>query len=323
MSNKEIFSRTFGFSVRRFFFGILSFIVAAAICVLGYMIGEKVLQKGLIGLAIGAVIGLIVLIILLRYVAYSCKAAQIAMMTRAVTTGELPDDVIAEGKRVVKSRFRTVAVYFALTGAIRGIFSQIGNALTKAGQKIGGDTGGSIGSAISAIISVIIAYLCDCCLGWVFYREDIGSARATCEGAVLFFKHGRTFAKNMGRVFGLGLLSFVVIGGVFSGIFYFIALQFKDVFAQLALFVQEMAADMESKIPEFLMTPEGLTIAAAIICGIIIWSIIHGTFIRPFVLTGVLRNYMAAGMNDIPTEDSFRLLDGRSAKFRKMHEQIV
>ena len=161
MSNKEIFSRTFGFSVRRFFFSILSFIVAAAICVLGFMIGEKV------GLAIGA-----------------------------VTTGELPDDVMAEGKRVVKSRFRTVAVYFALTGAIKGIFSQIGNALTKAIQKI---------------------------------------------------------------------------GGVFSGIFYFIALQFKDAFAQLALFVQEMAADM----------------------------------------------------NDIPTEDSFRVLDGRSAKFRKMHEQIV
>ena len=167
MSNKEIFSRTFGFSVRRFFFSILSFIVAAAICVLGFRIGEKVLQKGLIGLAIGA-----------------------------VTTGELPDDVMAEGKRVVKSRFRTVAVYFALTGAIKGIFSQIGNALTKAIQKI---------------------------------------------------------------------------GGVFSGIFYFIALQFKDAFAQLALFVQEMAADM----------------------------------------------------NDIPTEDSFRVLDGRSAKFRKMHEQIV
>ena len=124
MSNKEIFSRTFGFSVRRFFFSILSFIAAAAICLIGFLIGEKVLQKGLLGLGIGAIIGLIFLIIVLRYIAYSCKAAQIAMMTQGIVTGELPDDVIGEGKRIVKSRFKTVAVFFAVTGVIRGIFNQ-------------------------------------------------------------------------------------------------------------------------------------------------------------------------------------------------------
>jgi hypothetical protein len=323
MSNKEIFSRTFGFSVRRFFFSILSFIAAAAICLIGFLIGEKVLQKGLLGLGIGAIIGLIFLIIVLRYIAYSCKAAQIAMMTQGVVTGELPDDVIGEGKRVVKSRFKTVAVFFAVTGVIRGIFNQLGNAITKLGDRVGGDTGRGIGSAISAVISVIVAYLCDCCLGWVFYRSDIGSARATCEGAVLFFKHGKTFAKNMGRVFGLGLLSLLVIGGVFGGLFYFIGLQFQSVFADLALVIQEVAAESEGNVPQFLMTAEGLTIAAATIGGLIIWSIIHGSFLRPFVLTGVLRNYMEAGIADIPTEDSFRFLDSKSKKFRKLHESLA
>ena len=51
-------------------------------------------------------------------------------------------------------------------------------------------------SVISSVISVVVSYLCDCCLGWVFYRQDVKSAKATCEGAVLFFKHWKTLAKN-------------------------------------------------------------------------------------------------------------------------------
>jgi hypothetical protein len=38
--------------------------------------------------------------------------------------------------------------------------------------------------------------------------------KATCEGAVLYFKNWKTLIKNMGRVLGLGLISLLVIGGV-------------------------------------------------------------------------------------------------------------
>ena len=41
-------------------------------------------------------------------------------------------------------------------------------------------------------------------------------------------------------------------------------------------------------------------------------------FVRPFVLVGVLRNYLKSGMEDIPTEESFALLDGKSERFRKL-----
>ena len=323
MSNKEIFSRTFGFSVRRFLFTVLAFIAAAALCLVGYAIGEHFLQKGLLGLGIGAVVALVFLIIFLRYVAYTYKAGQIAMMTQGVTAGELPDDVIGAGKQVVKSRFKTVAIYFAATGIIRGIFAQIGKGITKLGDRLGGDTGRTVGSAVSTVISVIVSYLCDCCLGWVFYRDDIGAGRATCEGAVLFFKHGKTFARNMGRIFGIGLLTLVIIGGIFGGIAYFAGQPLEPFFAEFAVKMQEIAAEGERSIPQFLQTAQGLMIAASAVVGLIFWSIIHGSFIRPFVLTGVLRNYMEAGMDDIPTEDSFRMLDSRSAKFRKLHEELA
>ena len=58
-------------------------------------------------------------------------------------------------------------------------------------------------------------------------------------------------------------------------------------------------------------------IAAAVIFGLIIWSVIHSTFIRPFVLVGVLRNYIQSGIEDIPTEESFAMLDEKSSKFKK------
>ena len=322
MTNKEIYSLTIGFSVRRLLFDILAFVIMAALAAAGFFIAEKTADNGLIGLGIGAIIGIIVLVIMLRYISYTYKAGQIAMMTRAITEGRLPEDVIGEGKRVVKERFATVAIFFAATNVIKGIFQQLGRGLTGLGRAVGGDSGESVASAINSAIQVVVAYLCDCCLGWVFYRKEQGAAKATCEGAVLFFKHGKTLARNLGRVFGMGLASLVVIGGVFSGIFYLIASRFPATFEQLAREMAEIAAT-DADIPAFLTNPSMLMLAAAVIAGIILWNIIHSAFVRPFVLTGVLRNYLESGMNEIPTEESFAMLDSKSSKFAKLHGELA
>ena len=234
MTNKEVYQKTIGFSIRRLLWDILAFLAAAALCALGYFVAEKTADKGLIGLAVGGIIGIIALVIFLRYISYTYKAGQIAMMTRGVSEGTLPEDVIGEGKRVVKENFATVAIFFAATGVIKGIFNQLGRLITNVGERVGGDTGSSVASAISAVIQVIVSYLCDCCLGWVFYRKGVKPAKATCEGAVLFFKHGKTLAKNLGRVFGMGLASLAVIGGAFTGIFYLVASRFPAIFSELA-----------------------------------------------------------------------------------------
>ncbi len=288
---------------------------------LGYFLGEKYAQNGPIGLLIGAVIGVVALILITRFISYALKAGQIAMMTRGVAEGELPDDVIKEGKKVVKERFATVAVFFAITGVIRGIFNQIGRGITKLGESIGGDTGGAIGGAVSSVKQTIINYLCDCCLGWVFYRKEVKPARAACEGAVLFFKHGKTFAKNMGRVFGMGLVSLLGIGGVFGVVSYLI-LKGQTFYEPLAAWMTENLTDTSSWLAQILSNPKTLPIAFAALIGIIMWAIIHSVFIKPFVLVGVLRNYIESGKNDIPSEESFRMLDSKSPKFRKLHQEM-
>lgn len=319
MDNKQIYKATLCFSIRRVLWDLLALLVWAGVMALGFFIAEKAADKGLIGLAIGGVIGLIALVFFLRWLSYKYKAGQIAMMTKGITEGELPQDVMGEGQKIVKERFATVAAFFAVTRVIKAIFNQLGRGISAAGRAIGGDAGGTAGDVVSSVIQVIVSYLCDCCLGWVFYRKDVKATKATCEGAVLFFKHGKTFFKNMGRVFGMGLATLAVIGGAFAGIFYLIASRFPAVFDRLYVEL----AESSTKLPEWLNSPTILMIAAAVIGGLIVWAFFHSLFIRPFVLVGVLRNYIQSGINDIPTEESFAVLDGKSEKFKKLHQEAA
>ena len=323
MDNMAVYKKTIGFSLCRLVWDLLAMIVLAGCGVAGFMIADKSTNKGLIGLLVGALVAIVIIVVMMRWVSYKYKAGQIAMMTRGVTEGTLPDDVIGEGKRVVKERFMTVAAFFAVTGIIKGIFNEIGRAITRLGESIGGDTGNAVGSAISTVINTIVSYLCDCCLGWVFYRKDVKSTKATCEGAVLFFKHGKTFAKNMARVFVFAIVSLLLIGGIFFGIAFLIFRQFPDLFNNLAAEIAEAATRNSSKIPDFLKDPNTLIIAAAVLVGVIMWSIIHSVFIRPYVLIGVLRNYIASGIKDIPSEESFAALDAKSKKFKKLHSELA
>ena len=324
MDNKTIYKKTLVFSLKRVFWDVVCIAVILGFATLGYFILSRMGQNGYIGLAIGAIVGLIPVIIILRFVSYSLKAGQIAMITRAVTEGELPDNVVGEGKKVVRERFATVAIYYAATRVIKGIFNQIGQGISRVGQAVGGNAGGAVGDAVGSAISTLVNYLCDCCLGWVFYRKEVNAGKATCEGAVLFFKHGKTLAKNMGRVFGIGLLTLLLIGGIFTGIFYLIISSFST---NLSVFFDKVAEAMQNSsnpnwLTAILQNRATLPIAFAAIGGIIVWSIIHSTLIKPFVLTGVLRNYLESGMDEVPSEDSFKLLDSKSPKFKKLHESL-
>lgn len=314
MDNKEIYKKTLTFSVRRLLWDLLSFVIIIGVAGIGFLVAEKAASKGLIGLVVGIVIGIIIVAIASHFISYVFKAGQIAMMTKAIADGKLPDDVWGEGKKIVKERFLTVAAYYAVTNVIKGIFNELGKLITGAGQAIGGDTGGAVGSTVSGVIQTIVDYLCDCCLGWVFYRKDEKASKATLEGAVLFFKHGKTLAKNLGRVFGMGAISLIVIGGVFFGIAYLITGAFPGAFVTLA---EKFASSGEAKIA-FLSDPNNVRLVAAGIGALIMWGMIHGAFIRPFVLVGVLRNYIESGKNEKFTAADMDKLESKSPKFKKL-----
>lgn len=321
MNNKEIYKKTLTFSIRRFFWDLGSIIVLVVFSAAGFLLLEKINGYGLIGLAIGFIIAVVAIAIASHFISYVFKAGQIAMMTKGITEGKLPDDVYGEGKKIVKERFVTVAAYYAVTGVIKGIFNQIGRGITAVGQAIGGDNGGAVGSTISSVINTIVAYLCDCCLGWVFYRKDEKAAKATMEGAVLFFKHGKTFAKNMGRIFGISLLSFLVIGGAFFGVSYLICMAFPDAFSALANEVSELIASGELEASSWFAEAGNLMIVVSGVGGIVMWSILHSVFVRPFILVGVLRNFIESGKAEKISESDYDALEKKSNKFKKLRTE--
>ena len=128
----------------------------------------------------------------------------------------------------------------------------------------------------------------------------------------------------LGLIFGalVGVISLLIIGGAFTGVFYLILSANGEALAGLYHAVAEAAAESESQFGQLLQNPATVPVAIAALGGIIVWSMVHATFVKPFVLTGVLRNYMASGINDIPSELSFGQLDSISPKFRKLHDQL-
>lgn len=321
MDNKEIYKKTIGFSLWRVLWDLLGFTAFVGFAVAGFVIADKISDNyALAGLAIGAILGAIASWLILHFVAYTYKAGQIAMMTKGVTEGKLPENTIAEGKKIVKERFATVTAYYFVTGAIKGIFNQIGNGITAVGQAVGGDSGGAIGGTISSIINTIVAYLCDCCLGWVFYRKDENATKATLEGAAIFFKHGKTLLKNLGRIFGISLISFLVIGGIFFGISYLILHYFPDAMNELSQAIVDLAEN-SSSLPTWIYDATSLSLVCSGIIGVIMWSMIHSTFVRPFILIGVLRNFINSGKEEKISESDLKELDKKSKKFAKLHAE--
>ena len=322
MTNFQVYRKTLSFSLLMFLVDLLMIAVVAGAATAGFFIAKDINNMAIFGLIIGFILGIIAVALINIFIKNRIKAAQIAMMTIGVNEGILPDHTFKAGFEELRGRFAKITVFFFVTNAIKGIFRQLGRTINRVGTALGGNTGNAITSTIDSAIQTLIGYLCDCCLGWVLFRKEENSARAACEGAVIFFKHGKTLIRNIGRIFGMGFLSFLLIGGAFFGVSYLIFAQFPQMFESLANEVSQIMTSDGGTAPEFLSNPTTFAVFVAAILGIVMWSVIHSVLVRPFILVGVLRNFMAAGKQDIPTEQDFALLDGKSARFAKLHNTI-
>ena len=319
MTNFQVYKKTLSFSFVEFLVGLLSLAIVAGAGTIGFFVANQSSSRALIGLVIGIVVGILIAAFISVFVTNRIKAAQISMMVKGVTENQLPEDSFKAGFREIKGRFGKITAFYFITNMIKGIFRQIGRGVERIGNAVGGDVGNSVASAINSAIQVLISYLVDCCLGWILYRKEINSAKAGCEGAVIFFKHGKTLARNAGRIFGMGLLSFVLVAGGLTGLFYLIFLQMPQMFQSLANEIVEFGTREAIDIPDFLKEVPYLTLLVAVVVGIILWSMLHSVLGRPFILVGVLRNFMEAGLKDIPTESDFKELESKSPRFAKLY----
>ena len=324
MTNFQVYRKTLAFSFIDFLVGLISLAALVGCCTAGYFIADNgEASRALIGLGIGFVVGVIIMILISYLITNRIKAAQIAMMTKGVADNELPESgVVKAGFNEVKGRFAKITVFFLVTGAIKSMFRQVGRAINGVGRMVGGQAGDTVTSAINSAVEILLAYLCDCCLGWVMYRKDEGVATAACEGAVIFFKSGKTLFRNIGRIFGMGFLSFLVVGGALFGGLFGITSLFPNMWSTLSAEIVEAMQRSGTDIPEFFYNVTALQAFACGLLAIIIWSMIHSVVMRPFILVGVLRNFVAVGMKDRPTEADIKELENKSPKIAVLRQKM-
>lgn len=323
MTNFAIYKKTLVFSLIAFLIDLIGLAAMVGFATGGFFLFNNTNGNGLGGLVIGLIIGVIIAVLISVFITNRIKAAQISMMTKGVVEGALPDNIYKTGLEEMKGRFGTITAFYFISNAIKGVFNQIGNAINKIGTAVGGDAGNAVTSAINSAVQVLIGYLSDCCLGWVLFRKEVNPFQAGCEGAVIFFKHGKTLIRNVGRIFGMGLASFVVIAGLFGGILSLICYQFPTMFQALSNEIIDIIIKNGGTVADFLNNPTYVMLVAVAFVSVILWSIVHSVFIRPFILIGVLRNFMAAGIQDIPTKEDLSMLDSKSPRFAKLHKKAM
>ena len=323
MTNFQVYKKTLSFSFLGFGVDMIGLAIVAGCATAGFFIMNRSNDMAILGLIIGLVIGIIFAGLISFFVSNRIKAAQIAMMTKGVTEDSLPEDTFHEGFNEIKGRFGKIAAFWVITRAIKAIFHQISRTINKVGTMVGGDVGNSVTSAVNGAVEVLIGYLCDCCLGWILFRKEVNPFKAGCEGCVIFFRHGKTLIRNVGRIFGMGLASFALVGGALFGILVAIFNNFPAIFQSLGSeFIEMIERNGGEVAHEFFENPTNLMLIMCGIVAVVVWAMLHSVLVRPFILVGVMRNYMFAGQAHLPTEAEFQELAAKSPKFAQLQSRI-
>lgn len=161
----------------------------------------------------------------MHYVGYMIKAAHVAIITTAVTTGQIPDQMFETGKDMVKERFAASNAYFVIDRLISGAVKQLQNTVGKIDNIFGSIPGVSaVVSILQLFIGIALGYVDECCLGYTFYKKEEGAFKCGCDGVAIYFQNAKYLLKNAAvttlivivATAAAWVIPFAIIGGIFS-----------------------------------------------------------------------------------------------------------
>lgn len=199
-----------------------------------------------------------------RYIGYMIKAGHVAMVTTAVTTGSLPDNQLEAAKEMVKERFLTANVYFAIDNLVSGAVSQLQRGFEKIDKVFGNIPGVSaLVNFAQMFIRIALGYIDECCLGYTFLHKEQSAFKSAADGVVIYFQNWKKLLKDaavttlivMVISFLAWLAPFIIFAGIL-GVFgvhwvfaFFIALMcamvIRSAFVDSYMMVKMMVSYME------------------------------------------------------------------------------
>lgn len=223
------------------------------------------------------------------YFGYMVKAAHVAVIASAVTTGALPENQFEYGKQMVKSRFAASNVYFVIDRLVSGAVRQLQKAVGKIGSALDAVPGMSqITSIVQTFIGIALGYVDECCLGYCFLKKEEGAFKASCDGVVIYFQNAKRLLKDA------AVTTLVVILGTFAA--------WLVPFALVAV----------------IFRAAGWNMFAGVILALIIAIVIKSAFIDSWMLVKMMVSYMQVAPSTQITFDLYDKLCGLSQKFREL-----
>lgn len=265
MKTKDIYLKTMPFVWLKLAMGaaitLVSVIILAIFMGIGYACGGTVMA---IMLALWMIATGGIYKFAMYYVGYMLKAGHVAVIAKAVTTGQIPENQFEYGKQMVASRFATANVYFVVDRLVSGAVSQLQKLVGKVGNALDVIPGMSnITSILQTFIGIALGYVDECCLGYCFINEKEGAFKASCDGVVIYYQNIKKLLKDAAvttlvvvvSTFIAWFVPFIFFVGIFKVLHwnmiaavvlaFIVALAIKTAFIDSYMLVKMMVSYME------------------------------------------------------------------------------
>ncbi|MCL2352441.1 MAG: zinc ribbon domain-containing protein, partial [Firmicutes bacterium] len=266
--------------------------VAASAVLFGIFVGIGSLF-GSGGMGVGVIIWLaatgVVRFALMHYLGYMVKAGHIAVISEAVMSGSVPEDPWAAGKAMVKERFVTANVYFAVDKLVGGAVRELQRVVQKVGNLFGAVPGmDAVVKLGKFFIDLSLGYIDECCLGWTFAHKEQDVWKSAADGVVIYAQNWKELLKNAAKIMVTVIVALAVCT---LALFLVIGLLFR------------------------LFHWSGII---AFIFALMIALAIKYAFVDSWILVGTMFVYMKAAQTTVITYDLYGRLCGMSTRFKEL-----
>lgn len=190
MKTREIWKRVLCFSLPRIPFLILAFLAFLVILSLtGVLTVLFPRFEALIG-TVGILGAILAYTFINRYGFVLYRAGQVAMITRALIFGTLPEHVFAAGKRAVNRRFENITFGKLFIGTVQAVVMRTIQRRTREEVvKARGHTlMADVRSTFVLYFCKLIPYVGICTVSYQFARQDVPMLQGVCDGIECFFR---------------------------------------------------------------------------------------------------------------------------------------
>lgn len=291
MSTAQIYKKTMPFIMARFVLGLI--VVGAGILLALPIIGITMLFKsalfGFIGLFIWLALIGVVSFIVNHYFAYMIKAGHVAAVTYLAAGETIEGNILTFGKDMVKERFAESNVYFVIdkliAKSVQAIQSIVGG-ISSMFKDIPGVS--TIVNLLQMFIGIYLSYVDECCLGYTFLNTEESAFKLGADAVVIYAQNWKKLAGSAFKVMLIVIVSSLIVFGISLGICYM----------PIALF--------------------GLDGNIAVILAFLLTATVKSSFIDPYIMIGMVSDYMAVAVYDEPKVDIEDKLKKVSKHFREL-----